>query len=56
MKGATMKSKRTKKTLKAAAAALGVATLVVLPTGCASSAAGSGGLVNTGGGSGLLGL
>jgi hypothetical protein len=40
-----MKSTKTKKTLKAVAAALGVVTVLVLPTGCASSAAGSGGLV-----------
>jgi hypothetical protein len=50
-----MKSKRIKKTLKTAAAAVGVVTLVVLPTGCASSAAGSGGLVGGSDSGGLLG-
>jgi hypothetical protein len=49
-----MKAKSTMKTLKAAAAAAGVAAVLVLPTGCASSAAGSGGLIGgaTGGGVG----
>lgn len=40
-----MKAKRTMKTLKAAVAAAGLVTVLVVPTGCASSAAGSGGLV-----------
>ncbi len=44
-----MKAKNTMKTLKAAAAAAGLITVLVVPTGCATSAAGSGGLVNTGG-------
>lgn len=45
MKGMAMKSTKTRKTLKATAAAAGVATVLLVPTGCASSAAGSGGLV-----------
>lgn len=45
---------RTMKTLKVAAAATGVTAVLILPTGCASSAAGSGGLINTGGNSGGL--
>ncbi|CQD20732.1 hypothetical protein BN000_05007 [Mycobacterium europaeum] len=40
-----MKAKRTMKTLKAAVAAAGLVTVLVVPTGCASSTAGSGGLV-----------
>ncbi|CAG6851575.1 hypothetical protein PICSAR240_01337 [Mycobacterium avium subsp. paratuberculosis] len=37
-----MKAKSTKKTLKAAVAAVGVAAVLVLPTGCATSVAGGG--------------
>jgi hypothetical protein len=37
-----MKAKRTIKTLKAAAAATGVAAVLLLPTGCASAAGGTG--------------
>jgi hypothetical protein len=55
MKGATMKSKRIKKTLKTAAAAVGLVTVLLVPTGCASSAAGSGGLVGGSDSGGLLG-
>lgn len=44
-----MKAESTKKTLKVAVAAVGLAATLTLPTGCATSAAGSAGLVNTGG-------
>ncbi|WP_082968337.1 hypothetical protein [Mycobacterium scrofulaceum] len=49
-----MKAKSTMKTLKSVAAATGVAAVLLLPTGCASAAAGSGGLIGgaTGGGVG----
>ncbi|OBB92644.1 hypothetical protein A5782_13235 [Mycobacterium sp. 852002-40037_SCH5390672] len=49
-----MKAKSTKKTLKAAGAALGVAAVLVLPTGCATvgGAGGSGLIGGTGGGAG----
>ena len=47
-----MKARNTKKTLKAVAAAAGVIAVLVVPTGCASAGAGSGGLLNTGGSSG----
>lgn len=49
-----MKAKSTMKTLKTVAAATGVAAVLLLPTGCASAAAGSGGLLGgtVGGGSG----
>jgi len=53
MKGRTMKEKNTKKTLKAVAAAVGVATVLLVPTGCTVTASpGTGG--GTGGG-GILG-
>jgi hypothetical protein len=48
-----MTGTRTKKTLKTAAAAVGVAAMVLLPTGCAEAAGtGGGGLVTVGGGTG----
>ncbi|BAX91637.1 hypothetical protein [Mycobacterium shigaense] len=42
----------TKKTLKTAAAAVGVAAMVLLPTGCATAAGGAGGGGVIGGSSG----
>lgn len=48
-----MKTKGTKKTLKAGVAALGLAAVLAVP-GCATAAAGSAGLVNLGGNSGGL--
>jgi hypothetical protein len=42
----------TKKTLKTTAAAVGVAAMVLLPTGCASAAGGAGGGGVIGGSSG----
>lgn len=47
MKGRTMKAKGTKKTLKAVAAAVGVAAVLFVPTGCTLTVA-----PGTGGGSG----
>lgn len=47
-----MKAKSTKKTLKAAIAALGVIGAMVLPAGCATTAAGGDGVI---GGSGACG-
>jgi hypothetical protein len=52
MEGTIMKAKRTKKTLKAAAAALGVAAVLALP-GCATvGGAGGSGLIGGAGGGG----
>ncbi|CDO87698.1 hypothetical protein BN973_02054 [Mycobacterium triplex] len=52
-----MKSQSTKKTLKASAAALGVAAMLILPTGCSTAAggAGGGGVLGGSSGGGLLG-
>ncbi|WP_169926069.1 hypothetical protein [Mycobacterium arosiense] len=47
-----MKAKNTKKTLKVAVAALGAAAVMVLPAGCATTAAGGDGVI---GGSGACG-
>lgn len=47
---------RTMKTLKVAAAATGVTAVLILPTGCASSAAGSGGLIGGSSSGGLGGV
>jgi len=49
-----MKAKSTKKTVKAAVAAVGLAAVLVLPTGCATmgGAGGSGLIGGTGGGAG----
>ncbi|WP_156753051.1 hypothetical protein [Mycobacterium sp. 1245801.1] len=52
MEGTIMKAKSTKKTLKAAVAALGVIGAMVLPAGCATTAAGGDGVI---GGSGACG-
>ncbi len=49
-----MKEKSTRKTLKVAAATVGVATMVLLPTGCATAAGGAGGGGVIGGSSGGL--
>jgi uncharacterized membrane protein len=49
-----MKVKSAKKTLKSATVAVGLAAVLLIPTGCASSAAGSGGLIG-GTSGGLLG-
>jgi hypothetical protein len=49
-----MKSQSTKKTLKASAAALGVAAMLILPTGCSTAAGGAGGGGLVGGSSGGL--
>ncbi|SPM37768.1 Mycobacterium rhizamassiliense ORFan [Mycobacterium rhizamassiliense] len=55
-KGLKTMGTHTKKTLKNTAAAIGVAAMVLLPTGCASAAGGAGGGGLIGGSSGGGGL
>jgi hypothetical protein len=52
-----MKGKFGQKTLKSVVAAVGVVTMVLLPTGCATAAGGGGGAgIGTGGGGGTGGV